>query len=213
MLSLLITGFGPFPGAPFNPSGALAQRLARQRRPALSGVRIATHVFDVSYAAVDRDLPRLIETHRPDVLLMFGLAARSRQVRIETRVRNARATFPDASGRRPTLRSIVPGAPARDLMLPRQPLFAAARRTGIPVRLSRDAGAYLCNYLCWRALDAAGTPGGPRCVTFVHVPLVSRTSRVPAAARRIGFPDLVRIGETMLTVLIANTPITNAWRR
>jgi pyroglutamyl-peptidase len=212
MLSVLITGFGPFPGAPFNPSGALALRLARRQRPALAGISIATHVFETSYAAVDRDLPRLIEIHRPDVLLMFGLAARSRQVRIETRARNARAAFPDASGRRPMMRSIVPGAAARDLRLPRQPLLVAARRAGTPVRLSRDAGAYLCNYLCWRALDAAGKPAGPRRVAFVHVPPVSRVPRERAASRRIAFVDLVRVGEAILMMLVANTLITNTWR-
>ena len=41
------------------------------------------------------------------VLLMFGLAARARRVRIETRTRNARASFPDAIGKRPPGRAIV----------------------------------------------------------------------------------------------------------
>ena len=37
-MRVLITGFGPFPGAPFNPSAALAKALARRRRPALAGI-------------------------------------------------------------------------------------------------------------------------------------------------------------------------------
>jgi pyroglutamyl-peptidase len=203
MLSVLITGFGPFPGAPFNPSGKLALQLARRRRPTLHDVQIAAHVFEVSYATVDHVLPRLIATHRPDLLLMFGLATRTQHVRIETRARNALAAFPDASRARPPGRFIVHGAAARALPLARQPLLTAARSARVPVRLSRDAGAYLCNYLCWRALDAAGKPGGPRLAAFVHVPKLSLTPRRPGAKRRIGMHELTRMGEVILTALIA----------
>ena len=71
-LRILITGFDPFPGAPYNPTPALVARLMRIRRPALSDVTIASHIFPVTYDAVDRDLPILIAQHRPDALLMFA---------------------------------------------------------------------------------------------------------------------------------------------
>ena len=77
VLTILVTGFGPFPGAPFNPTGPLVKRLARLRRPSLADVKIVGYVFPTSYAAVDRDLPRLIARHKPDALLMFGLAPRA----------------------------------------------------------------------------------------------------------------------------------------
>src|SRR3954471_2705076 len=76
-LTVLITGFGPFPGAPFNPTEALVKSLARRRRPAVADVALIDNVFRTSYAAVDAELPKLIAAHRPDVLLMFGLAART----------------------------------------------------------------------------------------------------------------------------------------
>ena len=34
-------------------------------------------------------------------------------------------------------------------------LLRAALGTGIDARASRDAGSYLCNYLSWRAIEAA----------------------------------------------------------
>src|ERR1700692_4528018 len=98
MTTILVTGFGPFPGAPYNPTAPLVARLARLRRPALADVTIVPHVFSTSYTAVDRELPRLIARHKPDALLMFGLAARTRLLRIETRARNALALLPDAGG-------------------------------------------------------------------------------------------------------------------
>src|SRR5437762_13061544 len=98
MTTVLVTGFGPFPGAPFNPTGPLVERLARLRRPALGDVTIVPHVFQTSYAAVDRELPELIARHKPDALLMFGLAPRAKALRIETRARNALTLLPDVSG-------------------------------------------------------------------------------------------------------------------
>ena len=88
-LRILITGFGPFPGAPYNPTQALVERLLRLRRPAFSDVELSGHIFPVTYKAVDRELPQALAKHRPQALLMFGLAGRTAHLRIETRARNA----------------------------------------------------------------------------------------------------------------------------
>src|SRR5215204_2917324 len=55
-LMVLITGFGPFSGAPFNPTSALVTKLANIKRPAFAGLRRVAHVFRTSYAAVDAEL-------------------------------------------------------------------------------------------------------------------------------------------------------------
>ena len=203
-LTVLVTGFGPFPGAPFNPTGPLVKRLARLRRPALAEIKIIPHVFATSYAAVDRELPRLIAEHKPRVLLMFGLAARAKSLRIETRARNALALLPDVSGQSLRRNSILPGGPAT-LALPGQTrsLFTAARNARVPVMLSRDAGRYLCNYLCWRAAEASRKDDGPRLGTFVHVPAIPRTVRPKAKRRRLTIDDLTRAGTRILLALAA----------
>ena len=54
---ILVTGFGPFPGAPYNPTETLVERLLRLRRPAFENITRIGHVFPVTYAAVDRELP------------------------------------------------------------------------------------------------------------------------------------------------------------
>ena len=122
-LSILITGFGPFPGAPFNPTGVLAEELARRRHPAFANVRRIAHVFRVSYDAVDRELPVLLASERPDVLIMLGVATRSNHVRIETRARNTVArTFPDVGVMLPPSAPFVPE--------PRQRCLCARQRNG-----------------------------------------------------------------------------------
>jgi pyroglutamyl-peptidase len=209
MTTLLLTGFGPFPGAPFNPTAPLVARLARLRRPALADVTIVPHVFATSYAAVDRDLPRLLATHRPDALLMFGLAPRTRFIRIETRARNALALLPDISGVSPRSGAIAAGEPhARKMPASTRRLLVAARAAKLPAALSRDAGRYLCNYLCWQAARATrqGLNLGPRIAAFVHVPNTSRKPQRrgrPGKRRRFTLDDLTRAGGRILTEIAA----------
>jgi pyroglutamyl-peptidase len=199
-MRVAIAGFGPFPGAPFNPSAALAQALRRRRRPALAGLARTPHVFATAYAAVDRDLAKLF-AGKPDVVLIFGLAARRRQVCVETRARNAVSVlFPDVSGYRPHASVIAPRKPPSQRgNAPFAHLLAAARTGGMPARLSRDAGRYLCNYAYWQALQRArdGTP----LIAFVHIP---RTRLAPARmSKRLApsLPQLVRAAEAILIAL------------
>jgi pyroglutamyl-peptidase len=204
-LRILITGFGPFPGAPYNPTQPLVARLTRLRRPAFDDVELVGHIFHVTYNTVDRELPELLRQHRPQALLMFGLADRTHDMRIETRARNAVTTlFPDADRNRARKGSIVGGADAMMLGPHTAKLLRAAVGTGIDARASRDAGSYLCNYLSWRASEAVNSGDGPRLAAFVHVPLLARggASQRKDAAHRITLEDLVDAGEAMLLEMV-----------
>ena len=129
---ILITGFGPFPGAPYNPTERLVERLMRLRRPLFDDIERVSHIFPVSYDAVDRDLPKLIVAHRPHALLMFGLAARTSYLRLETRARNVvTQLWPDAEHAEVSSRNIADGAPfARSFGSHTEKLLRAARATG-----------------------------------------------------------------------------------
>ena len=198
---ILVTGFGPFPRAPVNPTVALVARLARaaHRR----GIDCVSHVFDTSYAAVDRELPALIAAHRPDAIVMFGLAAGRKGVSIETFARNrANPWFPDAARATPPRGAIAPGASGHVRgRAPFMRLIAAARATRVRTALSRDAGSYLCNYVYWRALEAAARPGGPRLAVFVHVPAVAAKFRPRGRRRKLTLDALVRAGWAILLAI------------
>jgi pyroglutamyl-peptidase len=202
-MNILVTGFGPFPGAPANPTGRLAQKLACSQRIAIAGVRLSAHVFRTSYETVDRELADLLARTKPDVLLMFGLAARTRHVRIEMRARNAISQIiPDATGYRPRSSTIAAGAAASlPLRAPIQRLVRAARSAGAAATPSRDAGRYLCNYLCWRAAEAAARPDGPALVAFVHVPKVQAVGKGRHGS--LTFARLLRVGEAILCAAVA----------
>jgi len=203
-LRILVTGFGPFPGAPYNPTQPLVARLLRLRRPAFTDVEFSGHIFPVTYKAVDRELPLALEEHRPHALLMFGLASRTAHVRIETRARNAvTMLWPDAAQTRSRKGSIAGGADAKMFGPHTAKLLRAAVGTGLDARASRDAGSYLCNYLSWRAIEAVDADSGPRLAAFVHIPLLARDG----ASRRKGMPritleELVDAGEAMLLEMV-----------
>ncbi len=225
-LRILITGFGPFPGAPYNPTQPLVARLLRLRRPALGDVELSGHIFPVTYAAVDRQLPELLAKRKPQALLMFGLAARTPYVRIETRARNAvTMIWPDAEHARVRKGSIARDAEAMMFGPHTGRLLRRALGTGIDARTSRNAGSYLCNYLSWRAIEAtaarhdpekwelvfgkdhAQMRDGPRLAAFIHVPLLARdgTSARKGNGSRIRLEELVDAGEAMLMEMVKLT--------
>jgi len=204
-MNILLVGFGPFPGAPRNPSADLVKRLASRRRPALAATIRTAHIFATAYAAVDNELPKLFADN-PDIVLMFGLAARRRHLCVEMEARNARSIlFPDVRGYRPARGVIALGEKAtRRGGAPFARLLAAARASRMPARLSRDPGRYVCNYSYWRALEIAGRGNLPL-VQFIHIPRVrfepgpKRKQKHPAPP----FRTALAAAESLLIALIA----------
>ena len=143
--------------------------------------------------------PRCSRARNREVLLMFGLAGRTKHVRIETRARNACSRrLPDAGGHVPVSATIAPEAPATlPLRSSGQRLVLAAQAAGVPAALSRDAGRYLCNYLCWRAAEASGADA-PRLTAFIHVPIVHRGHASQSRRAALTLDDLIRAGEAIV---------------
>ena len=178
MSRLLITGFGPFPGVPDNPSGRLARRLAASphlRR--LLGQAPDCLVLDTRYGALDTGLaPALAK--RPHAVLMIGVAARRSRVCVETRAINrVSRLFPDAGGAVGRTLAFEPGGPAQRRSPAATPILVALRRAGLDAAASRDAGRYLCNAAYYLVLEQ-GCPA-----VFLHIPMPPRTRR-PGAGRR-----------------------------
>jgi pyroglutamyl-peptidase len=196
-LRIAISGFGPFPGVPRNPSAEIARAIARSRRFAVAGVELDLAIFPTAYAEARAMLREQLEK-RPDAVVMFGVAARTRHIRIETLARNAASTLhPDHARAKPVSRKLAPeGAPHFKTRAPVALLRAAARRAGAKAELSNDAGRYLCNAVFYQALAASAAAAPSPLVQFVHVPAV----RTVAA-----LAGLIRAGEAIVWALAAET--------
>ena len=202
-LRILVTGFGPFPGAPFNPTSRW-WRACRLRRLA-QRCQMAGHILPVTYKAVDREPPELLAKRRPDALLMFRAGFPHAVLRIETRARAVPSPRCGGAARaRVRKGSIAGGADAMMFGPHTAKLLRAAVGTGIDARASRDAGSYLCNYLSWRAIEATCGDTGPRLAAFVHVPPLPRNGapQRKGATHRVTLEELVDAGEAMLLEMV-----------
>ena len=166
--SILVTGFGAFPGSPRNPTERMVQRLQRHSsRLARLGVDLYCAVLPVCYAELQGSLASLSTRYRPDIVLHLGVAGRRRRVSVETRAINrASPLHPDASGRLPAQILMPFSAQILPATYPGRRVLAALLQAGVAAEASRDAGDYVCNATLYQALATRLAPQ----VGFIHVP-------------------------------------------
>lgn len=174
---VLVTGFGPFSGAPTNPTLAMLQLLEAN---GVTGVDLAFAQLPVTFSGVGPAL-REAARDRPDAVLLLGLATRRATLNIETLARNvAGRGVPDTEGVTPSASALVEGAPAtRAATWPADSVLAALRHAGHEATLSADAGDYVCNAALFHALGDRLAPS----IGFLHVPITGEDGVLPTAER------------------------------
>jgi pyroglutamyl-peptidase len=166
----LVTGFGPFPGRPLNPSREIARRLADDPPP---GLRVRARELPVTFLgapAAVRAAVASLEPERPAILLGLGVQPQP-CFRLERRARGRYGTQRlDNDGR--SAAELRPDLGAdRHNALELEPLAAVLRAAGAPdVRVSDDAGGYVCE-ITYHALLGEGERLGARTL-FLHLPPV-----------------------------------------
>lgn len=172
---VLVTGFSAFPGVPDNPTETLVRALAAEAWTPAGVARLQAMVLPTEYAAGGSLLDATLAALVPTVVVGFGVHATAHEFRIECVARNRiDSVRPDAAGVRPTNRRIRDGgAPTHAPTFDPVDLYEAVRNAGAPVRLSHDAGGYLCNFAFYRIASWARASGHAPRVGFVHVPPVT----------------------------------------
>jgi pyroglutamyl-peptidase len=151
-VNILITGFVPWGKNRVNPSGEIARELGG-------------HLLPVDSDAASRELRRLIRKHRPEAVLMIGLAASRKTIALEAVALNVEHHDEKGKDRR-WLRPIRPRGPlALETRLPLKRIHARLREAGIRASISHHAGTFVCNRVFYEGLSACTVPCG-----FVHVP-------------------------------------------
>src|SRR5271163_727295 len=134
-----------------------------------------------------KELIRAIETLKPEAVLMTGQAAQRAVVCVERFARNLDdAAAPDNLGHLRKAVAIAEGAPERlEAAAPVKAIAGAIREAGIPARVSRSAGGFVCNHLYFGALQYLRDEGWATPALFVHLPATPGQTPPAARARRL----------------------------
>jgi pyroglutamyl-peptidase len=182
--TILVTGFEPFGGETVNASWEATQRLEGWRYGEHTA---ATRMLPCAYEASVKTLISAIETLRPEALLMTGQAARRAVVCIERFARNLDdAAAPDNDGvLRRALRISRDSPEWLEATAPVTTIASAMKEAGVSARVSRNAGAFVCNHLYFEALHYLGDKRSAIPAVFVHLPVTPEQASRGASARRL----------------------------
>lgn len=197
-MRVLVTGFGPFPGIPVNPSAALARYLVSHRRVRYAGIARNLRVLPTEWSMLE-GVEQMLQQEQPDLVLMFGVAGRRRKVTPETRLVPHHALLkPDAAGRYAVRAGRVDAASLRP-HVSLAPVLASLKAARVPSRKSRDAGRYLCNGLAHEVIRLTAAKGVP--ALFVHIPMPQ--GRLPLARIKRRKPGMATLKRGAVAVLDA----------
>lgn len=173
-IRILATGFSAFPRAPVNPTEALVAMLDAARPWLGADVELMVRVLPVEYGRAPAMLAEIGRDFRPDIAVHFGLAESAKGFRLETTARNRSSVLAaDAAGLMPASMRICPGPNTLRSGLPLDAIEQALSEKGLPVQVSGNAGAYLCNHIFYLSRSGSVPDFRPAMSGFVHVPFLA----------------------------------------
>ncbi len=163
--TLLITGFGPFPGAPQNPSQILVEALAEQKNTGAINANIIYGLLPTHWQKLGLALAQLFAEHRPDFSVHLGYSANSPGFCLETTAYNETCAQPDVDGHAGSCDPVLKKKPLQlTSNLPLEIIEQELSAAGFNAMISNDPGRYLCNMSYY--LSLARSPAS----LFVHIP-------------------------------------------
>ena len=170
--SVLLTGFGPFPGVTENATARLVPQLALRAAAVFPAYTFHHDILKTAWGAAPERAAHLIATHQPVLALHFGVAREADGFRIERTAQNLCRIAADVTGCLPTAAQLdCAGPDARTSGIDAAVLALRLEALGYPVSISDDAGAYLCNAVLYHSLAAAEALAIRPCRSgFIHIP-------------------------------------------
>lgn len=195
---ILISGFEPFGGSGVNPSAEIVRRVvaSHERRPLVRHLELRGEVLPVVGGTAPGSarslIRRAIARYRPHAVVCFGEAASRASICVERTAFNERTyRIADNSGHAVSASPVIRGAPPslkstaahpgmlramRDALRAEPVMLGGAMRTrNAAVRMSDDAGRFLCNEVLFDCLHRAR---GAYEAVFIHVPQTPAQARV-----------------------------------
>lgn len=169
--TILLTGFGPFPGVPVNASARLVKALARRARTQFPKHEFTCAILHTEWQRASQRISMLAHKLQPVLTLHFGVAAGCSTLRIERQAANACRIAPDAAGQVPRAGKLLSDGDAHHAVsIPVNAVYQSLANSGIPVSFSDDAGGYLCNAVLYHSLTHHVSAARPGHVGFIHLP-------------------------------------------
>jgi pyroglutamyl-peptidase len=161
MKNILITGFEPFDNDSINPSQEFIKYLKNISTKHILHTAILPVSFDNSFT----ELTSLVESVKPDLILLTGFAKNRQKIGLEkVGINWIDARIPDNNGRKVSAQKIDPnGLDAHFSLLNLNELFE--KMSPADFEISYSAGTYVCNFLYYKSLSKLKLPQ-----VFIHLP-------------------------------------------
>jgi pyrrolidone-carboxylate peptidase len=162
-MRILVYGFGPYRQFRKNITARIVKSLA-------ISPKLATEIFPVRFQR--RQFTAALNRHRPDIVLGLGQSTRS-HIDLESQAHNRKRASKSAE-----LRPICKNRP-------RVLSTTLKIGTGRVLRMSNDAGDYVCNYSMYVMLDAIARKRSRTRFGFIHIPHDWNLNQAVQLVRRV----------------------------
>lgn len=149
MKKVILTGFEPFGGYLFNPTKESTEYF--NSVGVVSGIKVIGLVLPCTYFGASNLLSKVIDKEKPDAVISTGLSSSVKAIRIEKTFRNL------MDGKYPDANNYCPHGVLLGEEMGYEEYFASTadnlsladvlNENGIPVEISEDADAFICNSL------------------------------------------------------------------
>lgn len=195
-MRVLVSGFEPFGGREVNPTALLVDALKNRDIPIPQEMMLDQVLLPVTFEKSFEVLQERINSFNPDIVICFGLAAKRDSIELESRaVNKIHADIKDNAGAEPQNQPIRENGEEIYLStLPIQGIAGALSQEGLPVKISSDAGNFVCNYLFYRLMET--NQDTERLCGFIHVPLLPEHAKEGEPS--LSYSDLLKAMNVIL---------------
>lgn len=167
-MKIIVTGFGAFSTNNANPTKEVINKLPRK----IKEIDVYPIELPVIFDKCFDVLKSHIDTIKPDVIIMLGLAGKRKNITPERIAINLKdTTISDNEGNKPVDKIISKnGKSSYFSTLPIRKIENLLKSKNIPVSISNTAGLYVCNNIMYHVLHYIEKEKLDCKAGFVHVP-------------------------------------------
>jgi pyroglutamyl-peptidase len=173
MKKVILTGFNPFGGYKYNPTKESTEYFGNIG--IVSDIKVIGLILPCTYFGAFQILSKVMNQEKPDAVISTGLSSSVKGIRFETTFRNMmNGKYPDANGLEPKGLLIWDKPYAKDFLLATANNIYLAnilKQNEIPVEISIDADAFICNSLGYLTTKKILRDSFPQVKNmFIHIP-------------------------------------------